>query len=63
MRKGDRVRSGQGKIGPGGLKCECCGGSHGRKGKSKNREVKEFVRRLRRADNKRSIAEGLREID
>jgi len=62
--KSERILSGQGLCGPGGLKCGCCGGADGgRKGKAKKRAVRTFVRSLRRKANKRAISDGRQEME
>ena len=62
--RSERIRSGQGRCGPGGLKCSCCGGADGgRKGKANKRGVRSFVRSLRRKGNKRAISEGRRDME
>lgn len=62
--KSERILSGQGQCGPGGLKCRCCGGADGgRKGKANKRAVRNFVRSLRRKANKRAISAGRREME
>lgn len=62
--KSERILSGQGQCGPGGLKCHCCGGADGgRKGRTEKRAVRKFVRGLRRKGNKRAISEGRREME
>lgn len=53
--KGDKVRS---LMGPGGLRCDCCGASAGRRGKAHKRAVRSNVRAARRKDKLRAIKEG-----
>lgn len=64
MKKSERILSGQGQCGPGGLKCSCCGGADGgRKSAATKRGIRNFVRGLRRKDKKRALRDGLREMD
>jgi len=57
--RSERIKSGRGEIGPGGLRCDCCGGSGGRRGKAHKRGVRSFVRGLRRKVKAAAIKEQL----
>jgi hypothetical protein len=61
--KSERIKSGRGKVGPGGLRCDCCGGAGGRRRASHKRGVRKFVRGIRRADRADAIADGLDDLD
>ena len=58
--KGDKVKS---LMGPGGLRCGCCGANAGRRRKAHKRMVRKTVRAARKAQKRRAIREGRNAID
>lgn len=54
-KKGDKIRS---LMGPGGLRCACCGGSAGRRRQAHKNKVRSVVRAARKKDKARAIREG-----
>ncbi len=57
--KSERIKSGRGKFGPGGLRCGCCGGQGGRRRATHKRLVRKEIRAIRKGDERRAIREGL----
>jgi hypothetical protein len=60
MNKGERVKS---LMGPGGLRCGCCGGQGGRRRGTHRRMVRGAVRMARKTSNRREVREGRRELE
>ena len=63
MAKSERIKSGAGRVGPGGMRCGCCGGQGGRRRASGKREARNVVRGIRRDSEAGAIAEGLAEFE
>jgi len=57
MPKSERIKSGAGRVGPGGMRCGCCGRSMSR---ATGRKI---VRQIRRDSEALAISEGLEALE
>ena len=55
----ERIKSGRGKVGKGGLRCDCCGGQGHRRYHRNKHWARKLVRHIRKVDKRQAINDGL----